>query len=39
MWQDQKDYIGPSSHRKVVHLMALGEEPSPKVMQVLQEWE
>lgn len=49
--QDQRDYIGPSSHRKVVHLMALGEvgrvkgdlskwqEPSPKVMQVLQERE
>lgn len=37
-WEEQRDYIGPSATRRVLHLMPLGpEEPSPKVMQVLQE--
>lgn len=37
-WEEQRDFIGPNDTRRVMHLMALGpEEPSPKVMQVLQE--
>jgi len=36
-WEEQREFIGPSEKRRVLHLMALGEEPAPKVMQALKE--
>jgi len=37
-WEEQRDQLGPTEERRVMHLMALGpEEPAPKLMQALQE--